>query len=520
MGDGARSSVVRCACVFVIVGGLSIFCQAGVVGGNTTSDDADRSRAQYQQWVARYSQPLNGLKLVITVPDEGASNRLVDLNVISVNGCRVSADGKVSYFSFDERGARGSGDEPITSTNLKRLDALLEHLPDDDARLPPPGRRLLLQASNGQRQSTRVYDRANVPDRVLEILRLSHSRILPWTLKIDSESEIDSGGDGGGGLLCLSPDSRTILFASGSGPMQLWEPVTHETLGDTKRLGIPADEIRFSPDGTWAMVAGFGECGLFDTKTWTVAREFEEPWIHRTRLGLDDPQFTPDGKYLVLQSSEPSLRVFDTHTWQPVAALPDVPGDAIQYFPAPKSRRAILRFKGGSISLWDVDRHLALSRLDRSCYVQDVTFSPDESVMAIVTADRKSGDGYWGHPRLRLWDAKTGTFIRELWPMEQTTSERIKHLVWSPDGNYLVAACEADGGWMKDICLWNANSGRCRATFAGCDQGVTGLVLMPDGGELLAGGSDGKIQFWDFRSAVKQIREFEDSLFLLARQTF
>jgi len=145
-------------------------------------------RAQYENWVRPYtSRPLTlnfrgdvvRLRLIITAvegDEENSSQRersiLTILNDRTVAyGCQIFADGRVSYFYSSSTGVSGSGYPTIPEGELERLDKLLANLPYDGARLPPAERRLVVQTPDGNRWRAQVYDRADAPAEILEILR-------------------------------------------------------------------------------------------------------------------------------------------------------------------------------------------------------------------------------------------------------------------------------------------------------------------------------------------------------------
>jgi hypothetical protein len=138
------------------------------------------------------------LKLVVTAI-EGDAPRGQDLwSALHQRryGCQVAVDGQVKTFDESMYGRQCSWHPSIPADDQKRLDKLLAKLPDDGARLPPVGRRVMLQVPEGDHSRARVYDRANAPDEVLEILRLSLSGIRSSVPEIKPKSEIRTGGYG------------------------------------------------------------------------------------------------------------------------------------------------------------------------------------------------------------------------------------------------------------------------------------------------------------------------------------
>jgi WD40 repeat protein len=110
----------------------------------------------------------------------------------------------------------------------------------------------------------------------------------------------------------------------------------------------------------------------------------------------------------------------------------------------------------------------------------------------------------------------TGELLHELRPFEQGTCENVVGLQWTADGQYILAATKANSFFTNcDISVWNVESGRQRGNLSGGLSNPMGVVLLPDGRYVAAGGvgsGSSVIRFWDFAAAMKRIREFEDSL--------
>jgi WD40 repeat protein len=399
----------------------------------------------------------------------------------------------------------------ISGEGVKQLDKLLAALPGDGARLPPPDRRLLVQADPGGHLLTRVYDRANLPDRLREILRLAGCHVQEWVPQFTADSRIDSCGFDFGGFLAWSPDRQQILYVLANRPLQFWDPATHELLAEIRALPIMGSNrggIAYSPDGSKAAIVGdYSEGFCLETKTWKVLKKFHEP---RTDGGYYTPRwpvFTADGRHLLLQYDH-ELAIFDTATWQRVDQLPDVPPAALQFIPAPDHKRAVVTLKSGAIALWDVPRQRSVATLAQNVRLSQVSFSPDGSRLATVTDGTNDFSETAHSLRLRIWKSRNGRLATEPGLDGQTAwPDTFEHLLWSPDGKYLLAVAHVAGG-SGGIDIFNVKTGRYRGFFSGPMSEMNGLILLPDGSQLVAGGNDGKIHFWDFNAAINITKSF------------
>jgi hypothetical protein len=485
----------------------------------------------YQEWTASYARTnlANGgfpgpadkvLFIVTSVEGDGPSptNRVRSRfpNVVKT-GWIVSTTGFVRSFYETDFGTHGGGStQPtISGEGLKQLDKLLATLPGDGARLPPPDRRLLVQADVRGHLLTRVYDRANLPDRLREILRLAGCRVQAWVPQFTADSRIDSCGFEFGGFLALSPDRQQILYALMNRPLQFWDPTTHELLAEIRALpamGSSVGCMAYSPDGSKAAIVGdYSEGFCLETKTWKVLKEFHKP---RTDGGYYTPRwpvFTADGRHLLLQYDH-DLAILDTATWQRVDQSPEVPPAALQYIPAPGHKRAVVTLKSGAVALWDVPRQRSVATLAQNVRLSQVSFSPDGSLFATVT-DRTNDFSDTSHSlRLRIWKSRNGRLATEIGLDGQTARpDTFEHLLWSPDGEHLLAVAHVAGG-SCGVDIFNVKTGRYRGYLSGPMGDMNGLILLPGGSQLVAGGNDGKIYFWDFNAAMNITKSFERSL--------
>ncbi|MFJ1666291.1 trypsin-like peptidase domain-containing protein [Streptomyces bottropensis] len=97
--------------------------------------------------------------------------------------------------------------------------------------------------------------------------------------------------------------------------------------------------------------------------------------------------------------------------------------------------------------------------------VRAVAFSPDRKTLATAGADRT----------VRLWDAATGKFRATL----KGHTDQVTSVAYSPDGHTL-----ATGSADKTVRLWDPNTHKTRATLKEHTDQVTSVAYSPDGHTL------------------------------------
>jgi WD40 repeat protein len=494
-----------------------------------TAIEGDESGANEQGSIVSREEHVNRWVQGLMMPNqltarEGSHEQQI------VYGCRVAEDGRVVYFQHSWRGSKGGDSGAISDADRKRLDELLSTLPDDGRQVPPPGRRLVLQVPEGDHCRAQVYDRANAPDRVLEILRLSLSGIRSWAPEFKSESDLPVGPDQNNGILALTSNGQ-LVSAVMNGQLQFFDPTTRQKL---KELPLPVEivpqAIKFSPDGSLAVLTGWGpsSCCVIDATTWKVVRDFREPSIGGHRAVLRFPQFTADGRTLSFLCSQPdaeghttvSPRVYDVKTWERRDSLPGLLENALTCIESPSGKRAVILLKGDVVALRGVEQPRNYTKLDEHVQIREVAFSHDERMVAMATVHEDDGNFARLLPiRIRIWKVDTGEMVHELRPFEAQTCEKVVGLQWTADDQYVLAATKAHYFFTNcDINVWNVESGRQRGNLIAGVSNPMGFVVLPDGRHVVEGGVEGGslIRFWDLASATKQIRSFEASIATVA----
>ncbi|MBL8291491.1 MAG: WD40 repeat domain-containing protein [Bryobacterales bacterium] len=244
----------------------------------------------------------------------------------------------------------------------------------------------------------RVYDRANAPEPVLELLRLTKSKIRSYVLTFKPKDEWKVGPHG---ALTATPDGSRLITSGGTGPFRFWNADSHMLLTDIPETRMPLGAGRttssvvvagltLSPDGSLLAVEGNYMIDLRDAATLKGLHHFQELQNEGQLYRLFNPQFTKDGRYLLIQSNQPALLAFDTRTLRRVVSVPGVPPGAAGFFPAPHAQRSVYTTVSGEIALWNQEEKRKVAPLDSEGRIVRIAYSPDESMVAAVTFHNES----------------------------------------------------------------------------------------------------------------------------------
>jgi len=102
-------------------------------------------------------------------------------NPIVLYGSSVSVEGRVCGFAYKAFGIHGGGGSLLSDDVIKQLKELAANLPDDHKQLPPAGRRIVVETMYTPK--VQVYDRANLPNEITTILRLTGTTLRPLLAK-------------------------------------------------------------------------------------------------------------------------------------------------------------------------------------------------------------------------------------------------------------------------------------------------------------------------------------------------
>jgi WD40 repeat protein len=233
--------------------------------------------------------------------------------------------------------------------------------------------------------------------------------------------------------------------------------------------------MAFGPDGKTLVIASSdGQVRLRDVASGHPRGQPVEPGSPIVAVAL-----SPDGKTILTASRDKTARLWDAATGRPLGQ-PMVHSDGVRAVAFSPDGKTILT--GGSdkmARLWDADSGRPIGQpFEQPGEVWCVAFSPDGKT--IFTGNRGK--------TAQLWDAHTGRPIGQ--PLVHST--QIYSVAFSPDGKTILT-----GGFDKTARLWDAATGGPIGPPMEHADYVMGVAFSPDGRTILTGCSDGMARLWD-----------------------
>jgi WD40 repeat protein len=424
---------------------------------------------------------------------------------------------------------------------------------DDEVTFLPDGTLLILDGNEvwNAQTDTLLSELQNIGDtaymafasdgRTL-ITGSSESAVKQWDIADGSLLRTLGGHNGRVHDVAFAPDGSIVASAASNGSIKFWDAADGSLLRiiDAHTDGIVS--ITFSPDST--TLASGSEDGT--VKVWSVA----DGSLQHTIEGYTDPltalALSADGTLLATSEEHSTVRVWNYPAGtlrlslqgyaQRIIALDFSPTSPLLAFGP--DLMSLDRGYRGSLQVWDVrgePQRQMFEDDDASQDVEDVTFSPDGSLLA-------SGDS----GRLNIWNVSERTLLDTqpwdtdgiiafapndmliayaigskvaFWSVpDGTTShrffgdiDRVNSLAFSPDGTLLGLGMghdwqeqEYDGIDDKIVQIWNVADGTRLHTLEGHRAPVTSVAFSPDGHIFASASEDDTIKLWSVADGTLQ----------------
>jgi WD40 repeat protein/tetratricopeptide (TPR) repeat protein len=322
----------------------------------------------------------------------------------------------------------------------------------------------------------------------------------------------------------FSPDSRTLVTASGDGNLDLWEVTGPRHL--QRHIGVATRNsgphvrgglAHFLPDGVLAFLDSRDGVAFLDSSGGRSARppipprdnakavklrsdrqgrflavgwsdgriDFHDPATGALQRsfqlhGAPDFVVSPDGQWLALQWNG-SVELRPISGQGPGFTLP-LRGGYVSALAFSPDGATLAGVDGRAVAIWDRASRRELLRLTgHKETVSSIAFSSDGSLVATTCGDAIT----------RIWDARDGRPLASL-----PGPQYMQAIAFSPDGTYLAAAAN-----IGQACLYQLEGSREQRRLSGHQFGVDRLVFHPSLPRLASSSDDHAVMLWDVNSA-------------------
>jgi hypothetical protein len=279
----------------------------------------------------------------------------------------------------------------------------------------------------------------------------------------------------------VAPSGRHFAVARDTNWIDIWGLPAGKKVQSVRCLdGDRVAVLAFSPDGK-SLAAGAWYTGVL--RVWAADTGAERFAVSANENGIRALAFSPDGKVLAAGGEDGHIRLFDTRTGKPLAALHER-HDREGYVTAlafhPSGRRLAAASSYDTLGhVWRVEPPGRVRVFDGHASAgpegYSLAFTPDGRSLVLAA----------GSDRVVRLEAATGG-VRWAAP----AGEPLTAVAVSPDGR-IVVGC---GPFGQVVRVWDADTGAEVAKLRGHRGQVVAVQFA--GGALVSAGSDGMVRVW------------------------
>jgi len=298
-------------------------------------------------------------------------------------------------------------------------------------------------------------------------------------------------------IITFSPNSEIFAFSG-----QLYNLKTGQALDKINKqikTDYAINSIAFSPDGQQILAGTGKELVIWDTET--GKKTYDSDYNH----SINNLAVSPDGNYVVSASGDKTLRLWDINTGETLHIFQGHTDNINTVTFSPDGKTLLSSSRDSTLKLWDIATKKIIFTVENKSLRKDGAYGYNEFnevYSADFSPDGKfiiSGDY---QDRLKIWDAKTGQFIRTF--ADQYSG--IHAVSFSPDGQSILS--KSNNNTLK---LWDSETGKEMQIFeqfykkgvSRNDSTSSQIAFSPNGKVAVSVQNNSSPTLWDIETGEK-----------------
>jgi WD40 repeat protein len=258
--------------------------------------------------------------------------------------------------------------------------------------------------------------------------------------------------------LSITPDGQWAVSGSKDETVRVWDLIRGKCIYTFSSLGDYARNVCIAMDGKRAVV---GSRMKKELCTWNLEDgQYINALEGHTEV-ITHLSSTPDGRWLISGSRDKTLLFWDMGNNQCLHILKGHNDTISCTCITPDAHFAVSASEDNTLRVWDLKSGSCIRLIEKAT----------DNIQLLITRSAFNVNFQSGN----------------------TSKSYVTALCVSSDGQYAVTATEND----SNIRVWDLKSGLCLRTLEGHTAGVSCVVIMSDGHNVVSGSKDGTIKVWE-----------------------
>lgn len=280
----------------------------------------------------------------------------------------------------------------------------------------------------------------------------------------------------------FNEDSNSLISVTHPGELICWNVDTQEIIGSVFKLPEAIFNCVFSSNGQRMLTYGLGKDFYFWEQIDSVP---VKRLIEHDESLIRDIHFTADGENVIWVDSHNCVHLIDFITAEPIYTPFKIDRHEVSKIAlSPDDKLIVTGGEDGTLGIWDIETgkpHDPDFLIGHQKEINKVVFAADGQRIVSASEDKT----------LMFWNLETDCAVLR-------ANDQIRSIAFDPNSSHFVA-----GGWNGSLQLWDFKTRKPveiafeNEVLLANEIKLSTVAFSPDGRQIAAGLNDGTARFWD-----------------------